>query len=243
MTIYQYKLASLDNLTDDIVMLSFTPTPHSPKLIYTTGQYIEVLTDNSVFLLSIANTPSDQSASAEIIIHLRTGSQHPLAEAFLNEVKQQNQISFIGPKGHCIPKQADAYFFVAGGTGFSPIQALLTDILPTNKPCTLYWGIRHPKDIYHPELLSEWQKKYPNFSYVPVLTQAQNNWEGKTGWVHETFFQEQTHTLKQFSAQHKTYYVYASGPYPLIQALKNGFINHHFPLKHLLSDMLPNPIA
>lgn len=243
MTIYQYKLASLDNLTDDIVMLTFTPSLHSPKLVYTTGQYIEVLMDHGVFLLSIANSPSEQSHSDDIIIHLRTGSQHPLAEAFLSEVKQQNQISFIGPKGHCVPKQADAYFFVAGGTGFSPIQALLTDILPTNKPCTLYWGIRHPKDIYHQKLLSQWQKKYPHFSYVPVLTQAQDDWQGKTGWVHEVFLQEQAAKIKQFSTQHKTYYVYASGPYPLIQALKNGFITHHFPLEKLLSDMLPNSIS
>lgn len=239
MTIYQYKLASLNNLTDDIVVLAFTPTHHSPKLVYTAGQYIEVLTDNGVFLLSIANTPAEQSDAAEIIFHLRTGPQHPLAEAFLNNVKQQNQISFIGPKGHCVPKKADDYFFVAGGTGFSPIQALLTDILPTNKPCTLYWGIRHPKDIYHLALLSQWQKKYPHFSYIPVLTLAQDSWKGKTGWVHETFFQEQTNKLKQLTSQHKSYYVYASGPYPLIQALKNGFIAHDLPLESLLSDMLP----
>lgn len=243
MTIYQYRLASLNNLTDDIVMLGFTPIPHSPVMSYISGQYIEVLTDTGIFPLSIANTPSQKNQHAEIIIHLRSGALHPVADAFLTNVKQQGRISFIGPKGHCIPKLADSYFFVAGGTGFSPIQSLLTEILPTGKPCTLYWGIRDAKDLYQQKLIAEWQKKYSHFSYVPVLTQAQDAWQGKTGWVHEVFFQEQISKIKQLTTQHKTYYVYASGPYPLIQSLKNGFITHHFPLEYLLSDMLPSSVT
>lgn len=243
MTIYQYKLTTLNNLTDDIVLLGFTPIPHTPAIDYISGQYIEVLTDNGIFPLSIANTPSQKNQPAEILIHLRIGVLHPVADAFLQNVKQEGRISFIGPKGHCIPKQADHYFFIAGGTGFSPIQALLTEMLPTGKPCTLYWGIRAPKDLYQQKLIAEWQKKYSHFSYVPVLTQAQDGWQEKTGWVHEVFFQEQAAKIKQFSTQHKTYYVYASGPYPLIQSLKNGFITHHFPLEKLLSDMLPISIS
>lgn len=243
MTIYQYKLSSLNNLTDDIVVLGFTPVPHSPVMSYISGQYIEVLTDTGIFPLSIANTPSQKNQHAEIIIHLRIGLLHPVADAFLQNVKQQGRISFLGPKGHCIPKPADNYFFVAGGTGFSPIQALLTEILPTGKPCTLYWGIRDPKDLYQQKLIATWQKKYSHFSYVPVLTDAQDAWQGQTGWVHKVFFQEQINNLEQLTKKNKAFYVYASGPYPLIQALKNGFISHHLSLKHLLSDMLPNSIS
>jgi CDP-4-dehydro-6-deoxyglucose reductase len=240
MTIFEYTLSSLSYLTDDIVLLHFSPSPTSALLTYETGQYIEALTKNGPFLLSIANTPLQENKSHTITFHLRVGAQHPPAVAFLNQVTEDKMIRFTGPKGHCIVKPADYYYFIAGGTGFSPIQGLLTDILPMGKPCVLYWGIREPKDLYQQKLIATWQKKYPHFSYIPVLSQPDINWPGKTGWVHQIFFTEQTDTLKKQTHTDQPYLVYASGPYPMIQALKNGFIERQLELDKLLSDMLPH---
>ena len=224
-------------MTEDIILLHFLPEATSPILSYCSGQYINVLNQETNFPLSIANAPIQNNPM--ITVHLRAGSQHPVAEAFLNQVKTRGMIQFTGPVGHCVVKKADAYYFIAGGTGFSPIQALLTDILPFNKPCYLYWGIRDTNDLYQQTLIATWQKQYTNFSYIPVLSQTQPMWPGKTGWVHGVFFEEQANHLKNLTANNQTYYVYASGPYPMIQALKEGFIKQELSLNHLLSDMLP----
>jgi CDP-4-dehydro-6-deoxyglucose reductase len=87
--------------------------------------------------------------------------------------------------------------------------------------------------------MNEWQKKYPNFTYVPVLSKIDNLWSGKIGWVHEVFFEEQSKKLQHPSHLNQTYYVYASGPYAMIQAIKDHFIRFSLPLDKLLSDMLP----
>lgn len=239
MMMHQYALSDLTYLTEDIVLLHFFPKPDSPLLAYASGQYIEVLTERGPFPLSIANTPAQEGETHEITVHLRIGPQHPVADIVLKQIKQDGFIKFTGPKGHCIAKEADAYYFIAGGTGFSPIQALLTDILPTGKRCVLYWGIREPKDLYQQKLIEDWQKHSSHFEYMPVLSQINSTWPGKTGWVHEVFFNDQSTILNNYEKLNQTYYVYASGPYPMIQALKNGFIAHHLKLENLLSDMLP----
>ncbi len=245
MIIYHYRLLALDYLSEDIILLKFLPESHSPTLTYLSGQYIEVfLENNTLFPLSISRSPNidlalDPEPSQLISFHLKAGKQHPLAEIFLAQVKKQGHLKFTGPKGHCIPKSAEAYYFIAGGTGFSPIEALLTDLLPLAKPCLLYWGITHTKDLYQEKLLNHWLKKYPNFSYIPVLLEAETTWTRKTGWVHELFFQEQTQNLLYHVSANRSYYVYASGPYPMIQALKQGFMVKNLDLHALLSDMLP----
>lgn len=241
MIIYEYTLLDLKYLTENIVLLNFAPTPTSPILTYASGQYINVLTDNGPFPLSIANAPIQHNdrAGNMITVHLRTGQQHPVAEAFLNQVKQQNCIKFKGPLGHCVAKPADYYYFIAGGTGLSPIQALLTELLPIGKPCILYWGVSETKDLYQQKLILDWQKKYPHFSYIPVFSGEDNLWRGKKGWVHDVFFEEQSKKLQHLLNINQTYTLYASGPYPMIQAIKDHFIRFSLPLDKLLSDMLP----
>ncbi len=73
----------------------------------------------------------------------------------------------------------------------------------------------------------------------PSMFQINPTWSGKTGWVHEVFFEDQSTKLSQQAKLNQNYYVYASGPYPMIHALKNGFISRHLKLENLLSDMLP----
>lgn len=222
------------------MLLNFVPEASSPIFTYQTGQYLNVTGPNhTIFPLSIANTAEQHHADNIITVYLRAGVQHPIAENFLNQIKKEQGIRFTGPAGHCIVKPADYYYFIAGGTGFSPIQALLSAILPLAKPCLLYWGIQNQDDLYHHPLLENWKKTYPHFSYTPVLSQKDTAWSGKTGWVHTLFFEEQNKVLMQHLIQHQSYYVYASGPYPMIQALKEGFISHNLPLDALLSDMLP----
>lgn len=238
---YEYALSDFTHLTEDIVKLCFIPTPASPILSYQSGQYIQVLLDeNTLFPLSIANAPIAQDNSHSLVIHLKAGSEHPLAAAFLTQLNKQSVIKFTGPFGRCVAQQADFLYFIAGGTGFSPFQALLSDLLSnTDNPCLLYWGISEVKDLYQKKLVDDWQEKYAHFSYIPVLSNPDNTWQGKTGWVHEVFFKEQMSTLQRHTQNAQSYYVYASGPYPMVQAIKKSFIDENLVLSSLLSDMLP----
>jgi len=64
--------------------------------------------------------------------------------------------------------------------------------------------------------LERWSSRYDNFQYVPVLSDASadSSWSGETGWVHEA-------VIRRFPDLSRAE-VYASGPPPMIEALKSA---------------------
>ena len=64
--------------------------------------------------------------------------------------------------------------FVASGTGFAPIKSILEDLFKRGKPSMLirlYWGGRRARDLSLVDLPRKWAQQYPNFSFLPVLSQ------------------------------------------------------------------------
>ena len=51
--------------------------------------------------------------------------------------------------------------FVAGGTGFAPIKAIIEHALYSHvdRPMVLYWGARAKRDLYLPDLPGTWQQR------------------------------------------------------------------------------------
>jgi CDP-4-dehydro-6-deoxyglucose reductase len=63
--------------------------------------------------------------------------------------------------------------FVAGSTGFAPIQSIIEDMLAKGirRPATLYWGARDANGLYS-ELPARWAREHSHFKYVPVVSEA-----------------------------------------------------------------------
>ena len=82
----------------------------------------------------------------------------------------------------------------------------------------LYWGARSHKDLYIPDLAGKWQQQYPNFTYIPVLSDPlpEDNWHGRTGLVHQA-------VLDDF-ADLSGYQVYACGGPAMLDVAKKAFI-------------------
>jgi NAD(P)H-flavin reductase len=81
---------------------------------------------------------------------------------------------------------------LASGTGYAPIRSILLDALPRHqgRRMILYWGARKLADIYHLEEARELERTYPDFSFVPVLSEADQDWTGRTGLVHQALMQD-----------------------------------------------------
>ncbi|MGC9348244.1 MAG: MGH1-like glycoside hydrolase domain-containing protein, partial [Anaerolineae bacterium] len=77
--------------------------------------------------------------------------------------------------------------FVGGGTGFAPLKGQIEHALHEGieRPMTLYWGVRSRRELYLPDLPEKWAAEHPNFRFVPVLSEPDDDWEGRTGFVHE----------------------------------------------------------
>jgi CDP-4-dehydro-6-deoxyglucose reductase len=110
--------------------------------------------------------------------------------------------------------------FVASGTGFAPIKAILEHALRKGiaRPMTLYWGGRRPKDLYLNELPAKWASEHANFKYVPVISDAlpEDGWTGRTGFVHRAVMED----FPDLSG----YQVYACGVPIMVDSARRDFI-------------------
>jgi 2-polyprenylphenol hydroxylase and related flavodoxin oxidoreductases len=109
--------------------------------------------------------------------------------------------------------------FVAGGTGFAPIKAIIEHMLHHRIPreIVLYWGARAKRDLYLPDVPGRWQQENANFTFIPVLSDPapDDAWPGRTGFVHQAVLDD----FKDLSG----YQVYACGAPAMIDAAKRDF--------------------
>ena len=47
----------------------------------------------------------------------------------------------------------------------------------------LYWGALRREDFYMLDRIARWQQRPPWFSFVPVLSRAGSNWNGRSRFV------------------------------------------------------------
>ena len=88
------------------------------------------------------------------------------------------------------------------------------------RPMHLYWGVRGRRDVYLQDLAQAWAQTHVGLRYTPVLSapMPEDVWQGRTGWVHAAVLQDYPDLRK--------HEVYASGPPPMIEAIKQTFPQH-----------------
>jgi len=228
---YTAKVARKAQLAHDVVGI-YLKLPEGERMPFLAGQYIDILLeDGRRRAFSLANPPHDDEW-LELHIRLVPGGQythHVFAEMAEGEI-----LRFEGPLGSfCLREDSQRpSLFVGGGTGFAPLKGILEHAFSegVSKPLVLYWGARAKRDLYLDALPEGWAREHGNFSYVPVLSQAEpeDAWQGRNGWVHEAVVAD----YPDLSG----YDVYMSGPPPMIEAAKEAFFACGLPEDRLFSD-------
>jgi len=182
------RVQKLARLTDDVMLMQLK-LPANEKLVFLAGQFIEfLLKDGSRRSFSIANPPHD----AELIeLHVRRVAGGQFTDHVFDKMKERDILRFEGPLGTFFLREDSdkPLVFVASGTGFAPIKAVIEHALRKGikRQMTLYWGGRRPKDLYMNELAVSWP-----FRYVPVISEAlpEDHWTGRSGFVHRAVMQD-----------------------------------------------------
>ena len=167
--------------------------PANERLQYRAGQYIEfLLKDGKRRSFSMANAPHDDALIELHIRHLPGGLfTDRLFGVSEPALKVRDILRFEGAHGgFYLRDDSDKPIIpLASGTGFAPIKAIIEHMIHTGnqRPVTLFWGGRRPKDLYLNELAEGWASQRPGqFRYVPVVSDAlpDDGWTGRTGFVH-----------------------------------------------------------
>lgn len=180
------------------------------------GQYILLGFDREILKpFSIAVAPD---GSGELECHIRHNPHSPWMQTlFTKEIG--DRLYWQGPIDHiCLREQTKPTIFVAGGTGFALMKALLEKQLQSipKYPIHIYWGVRQEADLYQHDWLVKLSRQHDNIDYTPVISEADANWQGITGWVHNA-------VLKDFPIL-ENFVVYLCGPAEMQQVAKQAFL-------------------
>ena len=213
------RVQKMDKPAPDVMRIQLK-LPANERLQFLAGQYIDILMRGGMRRsLSMANAPHDD---AFIELHLRNYGG-PFSQHVFNTMKEKDILRFEGPLGTFFMRDESAkpIIFLASGTGFAPIKAMIEHALHkgVTRPITLYWGGRRRSDLYLDDLAAGWSRDH-GITYVPVLSEAQpdDRWTGRTGFVHRA-------VMEDFPSL-TGYQVYACGAPVMVDAARNDFVAH-----------------
>ncbi len=219
------RVTDISPLTDTIYKVVLTP---QQAVNYKPGHYLQVVMgEKDLRPFSIASIPSQ----TKLELHIGATPDNKYAWEVLEAMRSIGQIKIAQPKG-------DAYWrelprptlLMAGGTGFSYTYSILQAMLAEGlkEPLYLYWGTRSLDDMYAFQALQEMAQQHDKFCFVPVVENPSNDWQGKTGWVHEA-------VLADFTSL-EPYHVYIAGRFEMAGVAREAFTQKGLKKDHLFGD-------
>ncbi|HSN01825.1 MAG TPA: 2Fe-2S iron-sulfur cluster-binding protein, partial [Rudaea sp.] len=170
------KLIDKTLLAPDVMRLRLAPPP-ADSLNRLPGQYLDVLLPGGKRrAFSIANAPH---TGREIELHVRHVAGGDFTRHVFTDLQPGATLHVEGPLGTFVPREDSErpLLFVAGGTGFAPVKALIEHFLHlgTRRSMTLYWGARTTQELYLRNLPEIWTTVAPSLRFVPVLSEDQHD--------------------------------------------------------------------
>ncbi|MCU0869410.1 MAG: CDP-6-deoxy-delta-3,4-glucoseen reductase, partial [Burkholderiales bacterium] len=162
------RVLSLAKPAPDVAILELK-LPANERFQFRAGQYVEMLLrDGRRRAYSMANPPSIDDRIELHVRHLPGGA---FTEPVFTTMKEKDILRFEGPMGTFFLREDSdkPMVFVASGTGFAPIQAMLEHAFASGsmRPMVLYWGGRRPRDLYRAERCLAWEAAHPHFTFIP----------------------------------------------------------------------------
>ncbi len=213
------RVERIEKPAEDVAIL-YLKLPTGERLQFLAGQYVDILLkEGKRRSFSMANAPHDDQF---LQLHVRKTPGGAFSIYVFDQMKERAILRFEGPLGTFFLREDSdkPIVFVAGGTGFAPIKAIIEHALhhQIDRPMVLYWGVRSRKDLYLADLPARWQAAHPGFSFIPVLSDPlpDDGWPGRTGFVHQA-------VLDDFDSL-AGYQVYACGAPGMTDIARKTFV-------------------
>jgi CDP-4-dehydro-6-deoxyglucose reductase len=206
------RVQRMEKLADDVMAL-YLKLPANERLQFLAGQYLDILQkEGKPRSFSLANAPHDDEF---LQLHIRNIPGGAFTQHVFNEMKERDILRIKGPLGTFFLREDSAkpIVFVASGTGFAPIKAIIEHALymGSQRPMHLYWGVRRAADFYMLDKVGEWEAR--GIKFTPVV--SDEPWSGRAGLVHRAVLEDY--------ADLSGYQVYACGAPVVVEAAHRDF--------------------
>lgn len=192
---FQARLASIEKISSKVYLERFELV--EPKEItFFAGQTVMLYVALGVNrAMSIASPPSEKTSItlAHDVSPMGSYSKWALS------AKVGDPMEFMGPLGNFVAYKESPRrkVFVATGTGIAPFHSMILDLFSSShvsclmSHVSLYWGLRHEKDIFWQKEFEELSSSYHNFRFVLTLSRPTAPWAGKRGHVQDHIFENE----------------------------------------------------
>lgn len=229
------RVAGLEKKSPDVMLLRLQ-LPATDTFRYHAGQYVEFLLPGGVRrAYSMANAPHTQAQAPQLELHIRHMPGGQFTDHVFSALKEKEILRIEGPFGSFFLREESdkPIILLASGTGFAPVKALLEHLQhkQIQRPVTLYWGGRRPRDLYFADWLQQRLAEMPQLTYVPVISDAlaEDGWSGRTGLVHQA-------VLDDF-ADLSGHQIYACGAPIVVDAARAAYIGQRsLPAEEFFAD-------
>lgn len=184
---YKTKVSHIEDLTYDIKLVRFeliNPT----EMHFKPGQYAQIKVPgiDVIRAYSIASHPKYNNQIELIIRQVPNGQ----ATTFVHQALQVgDKMILTGPYGDFYLQEDSnrEMICIAGGSGKAPIRSILYYLRDQGMPRKVkyFFGAKSKRDLYYTEEFEELQKEFPNFEYIPALSEPkpEDQWTGQVGLI------------------------------------------------------------
>lgn len=222
-------VVGVQRLAHDVVELRVELVDRAP-LEFRAGQSVTLhVGDMPGRSYSMANAPG----AACLSFHVR---QVPagLVSGAIAKLQRGDRVALSGPHGQACwsPCDAERIVLAAGGTGLAPLLSILTAALDEGvcgKRLHVYHGVRTREDLYADEVLASLAARH-GFAYERVLSNEEADDETKLrhGFLHRV--------LEKDFDDMRGMRVYAAGPPPMVDGVRNVVRSRGLPLQCFFAD-------
>lgn len=220
---FPVRVQQLEKAADD-VMVATLQLPANQRFVFNAGQYLDFIFANGERRSYSMASPPHVTGTVELHIRHMPGGMFTdrVFGSHGSELKVRDILRCEGPLGSFFLREdTDMPIVLLGsGTGFAPLKAIVEYMVHRGirRPVSLYWGGRRPADLYRNALAQSWARELPDFTYVPVVSDArpEDAWQGRSGFVHQAVM----HDFPDLS-RHQ---VYACGTPAMVEAAQRDFV-------------------
>jgi len=174
-------VAAVRRLTTEILEADLR-MEEPPALAFEAGQWVSVpFGPKTVRAYSIASTPLRPS-TITLCADVAPGG---IGSRWFAGLAPGDAVTFKGPLGGFIYSRADGRrpLFVAEEIGIVPVRAILAELYDTGfgRPTALVYRARTPDRLAYDAEFRSLARRYPGFSYHPVVDEAPPGWSGARG--------------------------------------------------------------
>ena len=222
----QAEVISIEAVTNFVNIVKLKPLTTAE---FEAGQYLQiVLSDEDKRIFSIGSSPN-----AELIeLHIGAGPDDSYPRGALNHLAENKQVTLEVGLGQAQIKPASnrPIILMAGGTGFSYTKSIADYLAETQPTQTviMYWGVKEESALYAKTEMEAWANNHPHFQFIPVVELPEDNWTGKSGYVHKAVLED--------IVSLEPYEIYLAGPFKMAGIAREDFIQQGAEKDHMHAD-------